>query len=115
LVRRLAPRPHPNRDVVFANPVFGEPAVQQVARVSAATPAVRRRSVTAGEDLSSVYFAPVAGTASEAQRIRALFPDVELRSGAEATERALKSVQAPRILHLATHGFFLQNGGSEEA
>jgi CHAT domain-containing protein len=61
-----------------------------------------------------VYFAPLAATASEAQRIHALFPDVELRLGTRATEEALKLVRAPRILHIATHGFFLQDNKSPE-
>jgi CHAT domain-containing protein len=40
---------------------------------------------------------------------------MELRLGAGATEQALKSLQAPRILHIATHGFFLQDSGAPEA
>ena len=30
--------------------------------------------------------------------------------GDRATERAVKSLEAPRILHVATHGFFLRSG-----
>ena len=39
--------------------------------------------------------------------IRALLPDASVLTGAQATESAVKRVNAPRILHLATHGFFL--------
>ncbi len=97
LVRMLAPRPPPGRSVLFANPAFGGPPPQP-------TPAAPERS------RPSVYFAPLAGTVSEARQIHALFPNLELRLGGEATERALKRLQAPRILHIATHGFFLQDG-----
>jgi CHAT domain-containing protein/tetratricopeptide (TPR) repeat protein len=89
LVRLLAPRPAPGRAALFANPDFGGP--------------------------SSVYFAPLAGTASEARQIHALFPDLDLRLGGDATERALRNLQAPRILHIATHGFFLQDNGAPDA
>jgi CHAT domain-containing protein len=113
----LTPRPPATRAVVFADPAFGEPA-DQVANGGAATAAgskLRRRSITVGPGPSAIYFAPLAGTATEAQRIHALFPDVEVKSGADATERALKAVEAPRILHLATHGFFLQDTDAAEA
>lgn len=100
LVRMLAARPPPGPAALFANPAFG--ASQAGARTS-------RDSVTAGQDLASVYFAPLAGTAGEARQIHALFPDLEPRLGADATERALRNLRAPRILHIATHGFFLQD------
>jgi CHAT domain-containing protein len=34
-------------------------------------------------------------------------------TGAQATESAVKQVNAPRILHLATHGFFLSDPGAD--
>jgi CHAT domain-containing protein len=64
--------------------------------------------VTTGRDLSEVYFASLGGTAQEADSIQKLF-DARLLTGAEATESAVKKAAAPRILHIATHGFFLQD------
>jgi CHAT domain-containing protein len=75
----------------------------------------KRRSNTTGEDLSSVYFAPLAGTAEEARTIQSLFPESEVLTGSEATKSALKRVDAPSILHIATHGFYLANAPSHAA
>jgi CHAT domain-containing protein len=113
LLRRQAARGGGGRPLVVADPSFGEPVAEQVAgAVSLRKPATRgdrRRSMTEARDLSEVYFAPLGGTAREASAIRALFPDSDLLTGAQATEAAFKHVSAPRVLHVATHGFFLQD------
>jgi CHAT domain-containing protein len=99
--------------VVIADPTFGEPGPLLVASADRPKPnknvAAQRRSITTGKDLSTVYFAPLPGTAQEASSIHALFPEAEILTGQRATKAALKSVRAPRILHIATHGFFLQD------
>jgi CHAT domain-containing protein len=60
-------------------------------------------------DLRGRRWQPLPGTAEEADALVALFgrDKVVLLRGARATEAALKKVAAPRILHIATHGFFL--------
>ncbi len=55
------------------------------------------------------FFAPLAGTFQEAQTIQKSFPTATLLTGKQATETALKQTAAPKILHIATHGFFLEN------
>ena len=54
-------------------------------------------------------FAPLPGTATEADAIASLLPDAVVFTGAEATESQLTQQASPSILHLATHGFFLNN------
>jgi CHAT domain-containing protein len=60
-----------------------------------------------GAGLAQLQFGPLPGTAAEGRAIAALLPEVTLLTGADATENALKQVQGPQILHIATHGFFL--------
>jgi CHAT domain-containing protein len=97
--------------LVVANPSFGGRASRQLvkddARVRA--PVSRRRSTTAVRSLSEIYFAPLGGTAQEAQAIQRLFPEAQVLVGSQATKAALKRAVAPRVLHIATHGFFLQD------
>jgi CHAT domain-containing protein/tetratricopeptide (TPR) repeat protein len=55
-------------------------------------------------------FHRLAGTAREADEIPSLlvFPgERTVLRGSDATERAVKQARSPRVLHLATHGFFL--------
>ena len=99
--------------LIVANPAFGEPIAASSAPVPGPTGRTgeRRRSVTSARDLSEVYFAPISGTAREAQAIRVLFPDATVLAGERATEASLRQFAAPRMLHIATHGFFLQYAG----
>jgi CHAT domain-containing protein len=113
LLRMQVARESKSKPLVVANPSFGEPATELLATTAKPTaPSSRRRSVTTGRDLSEVYFAPLGGTAQEARSIRTLFPDANVLSAAQATESAVKQVNAPRVLHLATHGFFLSEPGA---
>ena len=48
----------------------------------------------------------------EAAAIHQLFPDAQVLVGRQASETALKQVDAPSILHIATHGFFLETSGN---
>jgi CHAT domain-containing protein/Tfp pilus assembly protein PilF len=110
LLRMQVARASKSEPLVIANPTFGETAAERKVNTPAkwAEPNVRRRSVAAARTLSELYFAPLDGTAEEADAIRKIFPDANLLTGARATKSALKQAVAPRILHIATHGFFLQ-------
>ncbi|HEX7499742.1 MAG TPA: tetratricopeptide repeat protein, partial [Polyangia bacterium] len=49
---------------------------------------------------------PLAGTEQEAKAINRLLPKARLLIGAKATKENLLGLQAPGILHVATHGLF---------
>jgi CHAT domain-containing protein len=111
LLRMQVARESKSKPVVIANPLFGEPGAELLAKTNGDGKLTerngRRRSITTGKDLSEVYFAPLGGTAQEARAIQTLFPDANILTGAQATKSAVEKVTAPRILHIATHGFFL--------
>ncbi len=55
-------------------------------------------------------FKPLPGSAIEATNVASLLgDDATLRLGPDAREAELKAVVSPRVLHLATHGFFLSD------
>ncbi|MEK7831228.1 MAG: CHAT domain-containing protein [Acidobacteriota bacterium] len=60
-------------------------------------------------DFSAVQFKSLPGTASEATALRALLPEASILTGGAATESALKQLRRPRLLHIATHGYFLKD------
>ncbi|AHB89035.1 CHAT and TPR repeat domain protein [Thermosynechococcus sp. NK55a] len=64
-------------------------------------------------DWRSLTFTPLPGTAEEAQALRALLPQAQVLLQAAATETAVKAANSPKILHLATHGFFLASSGNK--
>lgn len=104
LLRMQTARKNENKSLIMANPLFG--SFSNDAKRDEKT---SRRSVTTARNLSETYFAPLAGTISEARSIQTLFPDATLLDENRATEAALKNINAPRLLHIATHGFFLEN------
>jgi CHAT domain-containing protein/Tfp pilus assembly protein PilF len=94
LLRMRVARSSRSSPVVLADPAFGTPE-----------PAATSRSSV--DDLSSAYFTRLGGTAQEAQHIVALFPDATVLVRERASKSALTALDAPQLLHIATHGFFL--------
>lgn len=55
---------------------------------------------------------PLPGTREEAQAIQRLLPKAQLYLGPEASKERLLHLPTPDILHVATHGFFLEDTGA---
>ncbi|HET9834510.1 MAG TPA: CHAT domain-containing tetratricopeptide repeat protein, partial [Vicinamibacterales bacterium] len=101
LLRMQVPHASRSGPVVIADPSFGNP--------DEAVGSLRRRSITSVDDLSGAYFARLDGTADEARRIQSLFPGATVLMRERATKSALLALESPRLLHIATHGFFLND------
>src|SRR5258708_10907584 len=62
-----------------------------------------------------MLFGPLPGVADEVRALKVLLPQASFLTKERATKAALEQVRGPNILHIATHGFFLQDPPSETA
>jgi len=108
LLREAKPTAKPKTTMrVFANPDFGGlaagPRLEQ-------TNTVALRSIEM-RDLEGISLPGLPGTEKESAALEARAKksgwQAQAYLGAKATEAELRQVNSPRILHLATHGFFL--------
>ena len=109
LLRLQISSPSKSAPLIMANPVFGrvETLAMQASQNSENSQAGDQAW---GEiDPTIVFFQPLPGTEREALAIKAVLPEALALLRREATETALKQFKAPRILHIATHGFFLKD------
>ena len=107
----------PDSVVVLADPDFGA-VLPGPPPSNGNDPVLAMRSLT-GErffatlraDLEKRAWAPIPlpGSRQEAASIKRLLPQAQLFLGADATKQRLLRLPTPGILHLATHGFFLED------
>lgn len=83
--------------VIFADPSFdGDKA-----------PAKGNNRGARSMDLASLSWPQLPGTGQEADAVEKAMSGLKVYRGLQATEGNVKALHAPKILHLATHGFFL--------
>ncbi|MGH8521535.1 MAG: CHAT domain-containing protein, partial [Gammaproteobacteria bacterium] len=104
LLRLSSALPSRQTPIVIADPDFG------LLDKTAAAPASENRRST-DRAAGAMKFDPLPGTAAEAQALKGILKlkDEQVLMKSQATEAALKQVTGPRILHIATHGFFLED------
>jgi CHAT domain-containing protein len=68
---------------------------------------------TGAAHIEGVRFPALPGTDVEATRIATLMPDAQRVVGSKATKEVLVGVHGPRLLHIASHGFFLTPSAAE--
>jgi tetratricopeptide (TPR) repeat protein len=104
--RDLLPRPDAPLPrvpaVVLADPDFDMTPPAPVAAVDAGTFSGHRTIHSGAQRWSRL-----PGTRQEAEAVQRLFPQARLFLGADATKERLLHLEAPQILHIATHGLFL--------
>jgi CHAT domain-containing protein/tetratricopeptide (TPR) repeat protein len=98
LLRLRAPAPSRGSPFVIADPAFDAPMPDDEVKPRADGDV---QSVRGGE-----HFSRLTDTAEEAHAIGSMLPGAKVLTGGAATESALKQVNGPSILHIATHGFF---------
>ena len=92
--------------VIVANPDYG---------ADRATIAPYRGKSQRSADLTDLNWCcdPLAGTKAEAEAIIPLLPQPQVYTEEKALVEVITQVNAPTILHLATHGFFLPDSEAE--
>ncbi len=106
LLRLQVKQPSRQAALIVANPDFGgddAPAAAQ--RLLKLRPA-QQAPDSSGPVLAEAYFPALPGTAGEARALKTLLPEAEVYTNQQASEAAVKRARGPRILHIATHGFF---------
>jgi len=99
----LPPTGSATRDTaIFAGPDYGDTEADA-------------NTTNRGVDLKNVYFGALPGALAEGEQIDKLFGKKKSLSSAQlfvkdqATEQKITAITSPKILHLATHGFFLED------
>lgn len=99
--------------------LFGRPAYSGIAGKETSLLNQNRGIRALGDrdlmDFSEQEFIDLPGTEREVESIEEVFNSHQLKTqiflNESATEENIKSLQSPRVLHIATHGFFLQDDG----
>jgi CHAT domain-containing protein/Tfp pilus assembly protein PilF len=93
--------------LVVANPDFGRFTTIALRGGQNSGKSRTRNRARAQIDPAQFFFQPLPATEDEALAIKALLSQASLLRREDATETALKQAKRPQILHIATHGFFI--------
>jgi len=108
LLRLQTTQPSMSAPLVVADPLFGRMA-NAAARGSRNSESPRADHREGRDASRRIFFQPLPGTKGEALAIKTILPKASLLLRRQATETALKQARSPLILHIATHGFFLDD------
>jgi CHAT domain-containing protein/Tfp pilus assembly protein PilF len=108
LLRLQTSEPSKGDPLVVANPEFGRFATVAMQRGRGSGKLETRKQTRSKIDQAQIFFQPLPATEDEALAIKAMLPKASVLRREEATETSLKQASRPQILHIATHGFFLE-------
>jgi CHAT domain-containing protein len=112
LLRLQVARKSQSGPLVIADPDFGGRRQVEATRKLKQTkgpPEKQVREESLATAFSQFYFPALPYTAGEGETIGALLPGATLLTKRRASKEALQQSQSPAILHIATHGFFLED------
>jgi CHAT domain-containing protein/Tfp pilus assembly protein PilF len=112
LLRLQTSEPSRSAPLIVANPIFGRVETIFMRGSQGLGNSQAGDQVWGQIDPTEVFFQSLPRTEPEALAIKALLPEASLLLREQATETALKQSRAPHILHIATHGFFLNDQGA---
>jgi CHAT domain-containing protein len=118
LLRLQLARNSQSGPLVIADPDFGGRRQVEATRRLKQTkgpPEKQVREESPATAFSQFYFPALPYTAGEGETIGALLPGATLLTKRRASKEALRQSQSPAILHIATHGFFLEDLKSSPA
>src|SRR6266542_4412051 len=112
LLRLQVARESKGGPLVVAAPDFGRRS-----QVEASQLEIQEKDASEGEvkaesarsAINEFYFPPLPNAEREGEDLRALLPGATLLTKGQATKAALNQVRSPRLLHIATHSFFLDD------
>jgi CHAT domain-containing protein len=112
LLRLQVPRQSKDGPLVVAAPDFGRRSQVEASRSEKQEKDQPKGEV--GEEstrsaLKGFYFTPLPYAEREGEALRTLLPGATLLTKGQATKAALSQIHSPRLLHIATHGFFLED------
>ncbi|MBS1810532.1 MAG: CHAT domain-containing protein [Acidobacteria bacterium] len=113
LLRLQVARTPKGAPLIVADPDFDLNAKSQAIAMAPAKTSGRRatlRGFKSGSESFNEWNADrLSETSKEAEEIKTLWPQAIVLARAKATKSALQQIAAPSILHIATHGFFLED------
>ena len=112
LLRLQVARESKGGPLVVAAPDFGGGTLAKASRLKkqqkdALAGEVKAESARAA--VKDLYFPPLPDAAQEGEALRSLLSGATLLTKRQATKTALSQMHSPRLLHIATHGFFLED------
>jgi CHAT domain-containing protein/Tfp pilus assembly protein PilF len=111
LLRLQVARKSQSGPLVIADPDFGGHIQAGATRLLKQTKGPAQKQAGAESPaaaFSQFYFPPLPYTAAEGKTIGSLLPGATLLTRRQASKDAIRQSQSPAILHIATHGFFLE-------
>src|SRR6266508_1257912 len=112
LLRLQVARESRGGPLVVAAPDFGRRSQVEAARLGKQEKDASGGEVKAESARSAIkelFFPPLPYAEREGEALRELLPDATLLTKGQATKAALGQVRSPKLLHIATHSFFLED------